>query len=177
MKAKQLIDALRSQFTQELQAKTGWGRNEVLQAFERAATATLGELIELPKPLADAPPNHKLCYVSGYCAYFTNKPLAEQWGDDWNDAPYEHNAGTPYEDMPGQIFKVRFICDTLVTPDYEQSNTPWSVEQINAGAMPWLRPSPWQKECQVFIQAGCTVEEFVAAIRKAGGEVFYKPHG
>lgn len=51
MKAKQLIDALRSQLTQELQAKTGWGRNEVLQAFERAATATLGELINVCSPL------------------------------------------------------------------------------------------------------------------------------
>lgn len=51
MKAKQLIDALRSQFTQELQAKTGWGRNEVLQAFERAAATTLGELVEVYSPL------------------------------------------------------------------------------------------------------------------------------
>jgi len=49
MKAKQLIDALRSQLTQELQAKTGWGRNEVLQVFERAVAAILGELV----PLAD----------------------------------------------------------------------------------------------------------------------------
>ena len=30
-------------------------------------------------------------------AFFT--PMFErQWGDDWNDAPYEHNAGYPYDD-------------------------------------------------------------------------------
>jgi hypothetical protein len=38
-----------------------------------------------------------LCYVDGPWAYFTTQPLREQWGDDWSDAPYEHNAGPPYE--------------------------------------------------------------------------------
>lgn len=39
----------------------------------------------------------RLCYVEDGFAYFTTQRLADQWGDDWNDAPYEHNAGTPYE--------------------------------------------------------------------------------
>jgi hypothetical protein len=39
----------------------------------------------------------RLCYVSGNCAYFTTQALEKQWGDDWDDAPYEHNAGSPYE--------------------------------------------------------------------------------
>ena len=38
-----------------------------------------------------------LCYVRGAWAYFTTQPLEDQWGDDWDDAPYEHNAGSPYE--------------------------------------------------------------------------------
>jgi hypothetical protein len=38
----------------------------------------------------------RLCYVSDGLAYFTTRPVTEQWGDDWNDAPYEHNAGLPY---------------------------------------------------------------------------------
>ena len=37
-----------------------------------------------------------LCYVKGPWAYFTTQPLKKQWGDDWDDAPYEHNAGEPY---------------------------------------------------------------------------------
>lgn len=45
--------------------------------------------------------NFKLCYIessgSGGTAYFTTNDLDRQWGDDWNDAPYEHNAGSPYE--------------------------------------------------------------------------------
>ena len=28
--------------------------------------------------------------------YFTSD-LENQWGDDWDDSPYEHNAGPPYE--------------------------------------------------------------------------------
>jgi len=39
----------------------------------------------------------RLCYVERQWAYFTTRPIAEQWGDDWDDAPYEHNAGEPYE--------------------------------------------------------------------------------
>lgn len=42
----------------------------------------------------------RLCYVEGDNAYFTTAPITgegRQWGDDWNDAPYEHNAGSPYE--------------------------------------------------------------------------------
>ena len=32
-----------------------------------------------------------------FMAYFTPVSLDEQWGDDWDDAPYEHNAGIPYD--------------------------------------------------------------------------------
>lgn len=38
----------------------------------------------------------KLCYVASNFAYFTTLPVEDQCGDDWDDAPYEHNAGTPY---------------------------------------------------------------------------------
>lgn len=39
-----------------------------------------------------------VCYFDEPWLFFTSAPLAAQWGDDWNDAPYEHNAGTPYPD-------------------------------------------------------------------------------
>lgn len=38
----------------------------------------------------------KLCYIDGCWAYFTTQDLDKQWGDDWDDVPYEHNAGDPY---------------------------------------------------------------------------------
>jgi hypothetical protein len=39
----------------------------------------------------------KLCFVRGNYAYFTTRPLEEQWGDDWSNHAYESNAGPPYE--------------------------------------------------------------------------------
>jgi hypothetical protein len=41
-------------------------------------------------------PDAVLCYLEDGVAYFTTQDLATQWGDDWNDYPYQHNAGTPY---------------------------------------------------------------------------------
>jgi len=36
-----------------------------------------------------------LCYVSGPWAYFTTQALNKQWGDDWDDAPYEQMREDP----------------------------------------------------------------------------------
>ena len=41
---------------------------------------------------------HKLCYINGQWAFFTN--AEKQWGDDWNDVPASCNAGDPYSDAP-----------------------------------------------------------------------------
>jgi hypothetical protein len=99
----------------------------------------------------------KLCYVESGVAYFTTQELDKQWGDDWNDAPYEHNAGTPYGPYrPGDnwtITEIRFAGDFQVPCD-GHCNSPWSVQQINKGFCPWLRT---HQNC---IMAGATVEEF-----------------
>lgn len=41
MKLKDFLDSLRQQFDNELSTKTGWGRVEVKQAFERAVSNAL----------------------------------------------------------------------------------------------------------------------------------------
>ena len=38
----------------------------------------------------------KLCYLENNIMYFTSD-IENQWGDDWDDRPYEHNAGKPYQ--------------------------------------------------------------------------------
>lgn len=38
---------------------------------------------------------YKLCYVEDNILYFTDD-FEHQWADGWDDAPYQHNAGTPY---------------------------------------------------------------------------------
>lgn len=125
----------------------------------------------------------KLCYVDDHCAYFTTQALEDQWGDDWNDAPYEHNAGTPYRydpeidgkrggKQPWKILRLYWE-GSFETPESGYSNSPWSVEQINRGAIAWLRPSEWipKSQSKWALMAGCGVREFVETIRGAGGEV------
>lgn len=119
-----------------------------------------------------------LCYVSGWQAYFTTRELSEQWGDDWNDAPYEHNAGTPYGpsksfsrlvdgvwssgtqydgDRPGwTITRVVFDGQGWQTPSEGHINSPYSVQDINASAVPWL----WNPETRKAIPAGTKLSEF-----------------
>lgn len=130
--------------------------------------------------LAAAPCSPVLCYVDGPWAYFTTRKLSEQWGDDWNDAPYEHNAGTPYDysehdrkegHAPWEIIKVAWDGD-FEPPSEGHYNSPWSVEQINAGAVAWLRTSRWRTGKPVIIPAGTTLERFCEMMREGGGTVY-----
>lgn len=117
----------------------------------------------------------KLCYVSHHWAYFTTQKLSKQWGDDWDDAPHEHNAGEPYHASPErgeswEITQVAYI-GPFKTPCDEHFNSPFSVEQINSGAIAWLRPefAPPGTAC---IPAGTELDEFCRIIEAAGGKVF-----
>lgn len=121
-----------------------------------------------------APADYRLCYVedSGW-AWFTRKPLDEQHGDDWDDAPYEHNAGLPYEDEPGDIIRLGWIAD-LVTPSWGHANSPYSVDDINRHrATAWLDYPEWRAwRGERRLYAGATVPEFIEFIETAIGQVF-----
>ena len=66
--------------------------------------------------------------------YFTSD-IENQWGDDRNDRPYEHNAGTPYED--GRTIKnIKFRGHYTMPCDF-YLNSPYFVQDINNGAVPW----------------------------------------
>jgi len=118
----------------------------------------------------------KLCYVEGAWAYFTEKPITGegcQWGDDWDDAPYEHNAGEPYD--AENIVKVAWD-GPLETPGCWETNSQYSVERINAGAAAWLTSCRWNSRPIVTIPAGTTLNEFIKLVESAGGNV-YTLHG
>lgn len=140
-------------------------------------------------PLLDAA---KLCYVRG-SAWFTTQEIEKQWGDDWNDAPYEHNAGRPYDWRPDkwvkdkgdgtggmvpndeprwELIEIPFSVD-LEEPDWHsrQTNSPWSVEQINRGATPWLISPDYAKHA-VKVWAGTPLREFIAVIESLGGRIW-----
>jgi hypothetical protein len=116
----------------------------------------------------------RLCYVdqTDQTAFFTTCDPAAQWGDDWDDCPYEHNAGTPYlyrtgDDRHGPyvVVSVRFD-GPFVTPSHGWDNSPYSVAKINAGTVPWLRSSD-----ALHIWAGATIAEFVRVIESGDGIV------
>jgi hypothetical protein len=141
-------------------------------------------------------PEPVLCYVDGRFAYFTTKPLDEQWGDDWDDAPYEHNAGTPYgpcwhryrekcdcelckrdwneDGTPKfEITKIAFESDHETPAERADGNSTYSVKDINSGAVAWLSRSRWAANPVVPpIPAGVTVPEFIRLIEASGGTVY-----
>lgn len=127
-----------------------------------------------------APASPVLCYVDGPWAYFTTQELSEQWGDDWDDAPYEHNARPPYEFTdndrrqgrePWEIVKVAWD-GNFDPPCAGYGNSPWSVEQINAGAAEWLRTNSWHAGKPVAIPAGTTLDRFRELVQEGGGKVY-----
>ena len=132
-----------------------------------------------------------LCYVDGSFAYFTTQSLSKQWGDDWDDAPYEHNAGEPYtptvyhySDERGdvkserdwnadgtpkwEIVKVAFDGDFSAPRDGVQ-NSRWSVRDINKKCVPWLVRMYGKK---VMIWAGTKLSDFKRLVKSCGGSVY-----
>lgn len=120
----------------------------------------------------------KLCYVEPETdsprVFFTTRDLKDQWGDDWNDAPYEHNAGHPYtwhasETNPKQeydIYVMRVWKNELKDPaDIKQPNSWISVDRINDLEQPWLLGRG------VAIWAGTTAYDFLQLLEKGGGKV------
>ena len=112
-------------------------------------------------------------------AYFTLASMDEQWGDDWDDAPYEHNAGTPYDDI--WVDDVRTEIEILQVPFAVKSynfslpndfayggNSPFAVTDINHGAVAWIYDavSRKAKSKYVAIQGGDDLETFVEKLDK-----------
>lgn len=138
----------------------GWYANAILRRG--------GESEDYPNPE----------YVPGkqeYYAYFTPISLDKQWGDDWNDSPYEYNAEIPYDDyregderVEVEIVRVPFYIPydggwhIRFPKDWGGCNSPFSVEDINGGAVAWI----FDKERKIVVPAGCTPEEFVEKIEK-----------
>lgn len=119
----------------------------------------------------------RLCYVQDRTwAWFTTQPIETAWGDDWNDAPYEHNAGPPYawrpnsNDVPYSLTIIGFMAD-LFDPAFFAPSVKVTVADINAKRMPWLRSGPWEGQ-QIEVWAGATITEFLDAVRAIGGKAF-----
>jgi len=128
-----------------------------------------------------------LCYVEEPWAYFTTRPIEDQWGDDWDDMPYEFNAGLPYNDRkPGfagddwkPAWEITVVAFTgpFSTPGSSARSSRYSVQDINEGAVPWLREVAWRLPVNneaVKINAGTTLRDFIKAVESVNG-VIYTP--
>ena len=115
--------------------------------------------------------DYKLCYIRRGKAFFTTQDIEDQWGDDWNDAPYEHNAGEPYTGKDWKIFTVFFEVDLLNEPCDDYRNPFYSVEEINKKKIPWLYSDKYS-EHNIKIWAGTTLEEFIETIKKIDSEIY-----
>lgn len=122
--------------------------------------------------------NYVLCYVDEDKAYFTGKKLEEQWGDDWNDVPYEHNAGEPYGEIGKDLlileFKAGKCCSDIRYPHSGFDNSPYSVEKINKGMAPWLEFDVYNEDYShtpCSIHAGISLVEFIDKMREHGGDI------
>ena len=117
---------------------------------------------------------YKLCYVDGNEAWFTSD-WKNQWGDYWDDRPYEHNAGSPYshyfDENSVELKKVYFDIPLGIVkePCYGLTNSPYSVQDINNRRCPWLIIN--QNEPH-YIFAGISYTNFVRQIEELGGTIY-----
>lgn len=129
--------------------------------------------------------SYQLCFVEGgrwydedLTLYFTEKDVKDQWGSDWDDTPYEHNAGLPYDedtstelgtengrgiyakiDIIKVILTTNSYCD-LITPCSGVDNSRYSVKDINSKAIPWVVIKD-SNEIKLSVFAGTTLKQFL----------------
>lgn len=54
-----------------------------------------------------------------------------QWGDDWDDSPYEHNAGGVYPGFIEGHYDLQVSYDyTVIEPDYNVNNSKYSKQDM-----------------------------------------------
>lgn len=132
----------------------------------------------------------RLCYVEYEgavgVAWFTDRPVdgRQVYGDDWNDAPHNCNAGEPYHKF-GPFLRLCFEganLELVGTCDRGGGVGRWgylSVDQINAGEAPWLAQIRYGAPADgeliplgVVVPAGISPSDFTLLIREAGGRIY-----
>lgn len=72
----------------------------------------------------------------------TKENIKESWGDDWDDRPYEHNAGEVYDQYVEKIIDVFYPYDMRVTEPQDDwhynYNSPYSKEDFKNRKAPCL---------------------------------------
>lgn len=96
--------------------------------------------------------------------YFGDDSLTDYWGDDWNDRPYECNAGTVYEEFVKGYVDVAFDFDSLVLePENDwrnRGNSQWCKDDMRERKVPCiivvpkeLREDEWEDGFNYWVAA------------------------
>lgn len=91
-----------------------------------------------------------------HVCYFSIEDPELVIGDDWDDVPYEHNAGLPRK------YDYYVIAVNVTSPSYGHLNSPYSVEMINRKEVPWLTDEEGNT-----LYAGSTVRDFIDFMKRA----------
>jgi hypothetical protein len=101
--------------------------------------------------------------------YLGEDSLTEWYGDDWDDVPYEHNAGRVYDEFISSYKDIAFPFDfTVLEPknDYHfNGNSPWSKKDMIARKVPCIIVAPkddefWADESFILYVANDNVQRF-----------------
>lgn len=71
--------------------------------------------------------------------YLGDDDCNDYWGDDWNDAPYEHNADTVYDQYIKKYVDIFFPFDSLVLEPSDDWRDMWySKENMKKHVVPCI---------------------------------------
>lgn len=118
----------------------------------------------------------RLCFANNGMLYFTEKKLENQWGDGWDDYPYQLSAGLPYEDDNNQIqciyVKPGPRCSIFLYPSGEK-NKMYSVKDVNGGITPWVMFDFYGIPREIIkLYAGTSLDECIDLLLKYECRVF-----
>lgn len=89
--------------------------------------------------------------------------LERWWGDDWNDTPYEHNAGEVYDQFVAGHVDVAFPFEAIVLePSDGEINSRWCKDDMRDGKVPMFAvltepdkiPDAWNYEYSFAVLMG-----------------------
>lgn len=108
-----------------------------------------------------------IIYGNTFGLYLGEDSCNDYWGDDWNDAPYEHNAGQVYKRyIQGYVeftFPLKYDIYEACTGHF---NSPFSKEDMKNRKVPCLTIST---EPEIKIYFGDNIDEISKQITKLGG--------
>ncbi len=123
------------------------------------------------------------CEIKGNMVRLYLGKNGEQWGDDWNDKPYEHNAGRVYDEYVEKIadistnfnFEVREPANfTKSDSVFENTNSDWRREDFIKGKIYAFTVINPENNSSIMIYFGEKLEDIIKRLNKikAGYSVY-----